>query len=169
MLDRNKFIHIAGLAITLAGLWLLLSGHYTPLLLFLGLLSVILVIIISLRMNLIAYDQPEVLLQMASSIPYGFWLIVEILKSNIDVCKRILNPKLPISPRLVTVKSSQHGDLAKVFYANSITLTPGTISIDIEGNDIEVHALSKIGVEELATGEMNKRISKVEIKPGNLS
>jgi len=164
MFDRNKFIHIVGLVITLAGLWLFLSGHYTPLLLSLGLLSILLVTIISLRMNLIAYNQPEALLQIAKFIPYGFWLIVEILKSNIDVCKRILDPKLPISPRLITVTSSQLGDFAKVVYANSITLTPGTISIDVEGDDIEVHALSENGAEGLATGEMDKRISKVEAK-----
>ena len=163
MLDRNKFIHVAGLVVALTVLWLFLSGHYTPLLLSLGLLSIILVTIISLRMNLIAYNQPVLLLQMAKSIPYGLWLIVEILKSNIDVCKRILSPKLPISPRLITVKSSQLGDIAKVAYANSITLTPGTISIDVEGSDIEVHSLSEIGVEGLATGEMDKRISKIEL------
>ncbi len=162
MLDRNKFVHITGLVISLAILWLLLSGHYTPLLLFLGLLSIILVTIISLRMNLIAYDQPEIVFQFIKYIPYGFWLVVEILKSNIDVCKRILNPKLPINPDLITVKSSQRSDLAKVAFANSITLTPGTISIDVEGNNIEVHSLAEIGIEGLETGEMDKRISRAE-------
>ena len=163
MIDRNKLIHIAGLVITLTILWLFLSGHYTPLLLSLGLLSIILVTIISLRMKLIVYDQPEVMLQMIKFIPYAFWLIVEILKSNIDVCKRILSPTLPISPRLVTIKSSQRDDLARVTYANSITLTPGTISVDVVGSDIKVHSLSEVGVEGLATGEMDKRISKSEV------
>lgn len=162
MLVRNKIFHITGLSISLAILWLFLSGHYTLLLLSLGLMSVILVTVISLRMNLIAYEQPEVFLQIIKYIPYCFWLIVEILKSNIDVCKRILNPALPISPSLITVKSSQHSDLAKVAYANSITLTPGTISIDVEGDNIKVHSLSDVGVEGLATGEMDMRISKVE-------
>ncbi len=164
MLDRNKIFHIAGLIISLALLWLLLSGHYTPLLLFLGLLSIVLVTIISLRMNLIAYDQPEIVLQFIRYIPYGFWLTVEILKSNIDVCKRILNPGLPINPDLITVKSSQRSDFAKVTFANSITLTPGTISIDVEGSNIEVHSLSEIGIEGLETGEMDKRITRAEQK-----
>lgn len=162
MLDRNKFSRITSLLISLALLWLLLSGHYTPLLLSLGLLSIILVTVISLRMNLIAYDQPETFLQFIKYIPYGFWLMFEILKSNIDVCKRILHPALPISPRWIMIKSSQRSELGKVIYANSITLTPGTISIDVEGSAIEVHALSEIGVEGLATGEMDERISKVE-------
>jgi multicomponent Na+:H+ antiporter subunit E len=163
-MERNKIIHTAVQAITLAILWLLLSGHYTPLILSLGLLSIITVLIISFRMNLIAYDQPVVPMQILKFIPYLFWLVYEILKSNIDVCKRILNPKLPISPQLVNVKSTQHSDLGKVSYANSITLTPGTISIDIKGSDIEVHVLSKGGIDELQDGEMDMRLSKSEIK-----
>ena len=162
MLDRNKFYHISSLFISLAILWLLLSGHYTPLLLSLGLLSILLVTLISLRMNLLPYDQPETFFRFIKYIPYSFWLLIEILKSNIDVCKRILDPRLPISPRWVTIRSSQFSELGKIIYANSITLTPGTISIDVEGDNIEVHALSENGVEGLATGDMDKRISRAE-------
>lgn len=162
MSQRKKIINIAGLIISLSILWLILSGHYTPLLLGLGLLSVILVTHICLRMNLIAYHQPDVMLQVIKFIPYSFWLIVEILKSNIDVCKRILNPSLPINPDLITVKASQRSELGIVAFANSITLTPGTISIDVKGNAIEVHALSKVGIEGLQTGEMDKRVTRSE-------
>ncbi len=164
MFDRNKLIHISGMLITLAALWLLLSGYFKPLLLFFGLVSIALVLVISLRMELIEYDKPDVLRQTLRSIPYGFWLLVEIFKANIDVCKRILNPSLPISPRLVRITSTQRGDLARTAYANSITLTPGTISIDVEGKEIEVHALAELGEETLATGEMDRRITAVEDK-----
>ena len=143
----------------------MLSGHYTPLLLCLGLLSVLIVTIISARMNLIIFDQPILQLYFIKFIPYGFWLIMQILKSNIDVCKRILDPKLPINPQLVVVKSTQSSNLAKVIYANSITLTPGTISIDLDQSDIEVHSLSKIGVEGLKTGAMDKKITSSEANP----
>jgi multicomponent Na+:H+ antiporter subunit E len=162
MLDRNKFYHIASFFISLAILWLLLSGHYTPLLLSLGLFSIILVIVISLRMNLLPYNQPETFFRFMKYIPYSFWLLIEILKSNIDVCKRILNPRLPISPRWVTIKSSQVSEFGKIVYANSITLTPGTISIDVEEDNIDVHALSESGVEGLAEGDMNNRVSQAE-------
>ncbi len=164
MLEQNKIFHIVSLIISLALLWLLLSGHYTPLLISLGLLSISFVVAISLRMNLIAYEQPEVIIQFIKYIPYGFWLIIEIIKSNIDVCKRILHPALPIKPGLITVKASQRSELAKVTYANSITLTPGTISIDVRGNAIEVHALADSGIDGLETGEMDRRISNAEIK-----
>ena len=161
---RNKIIHIGGMVITLLALWLLLSGHYTPLMLGLCALSIFLVVFVSLRMKLLDYNQPDALLQALRSIPYGFWLIKEILKSNIDVIKRILNPKLPISPKIVWVKSTQLDELARVAYANSITLTPGTISIDVEGDEIEVHSLSESGIEGLMTGEMDKRITEVDKK-----
>ncbi len=164
MSDRIKYLHITGLIISQAVLWLLLSGHYTPLLLGLGSISIILVTIISLRMNLIVYHQPEIGLQILNFIPYGFWLLVEILKSNIDVCKRILNPSLPINPSLITIKASQRSELATVAFANSITLTPGTIAIDVNGNMIEVHSLADVGIEGLETDEMNKRVKQAEIE-----
>ena len=151
--------------ISLLVLWIMLSGHYTLLQLSLGLLSVLIVTIISSRMNLIIFDQPILQLYFIKFIPYGFWLMIEILKSNIDVCIRILNPKLPINPQLITVKSTQASNLAKVIYANSITLTPGTISIDLDGSKIEVHCLSNIGIDSLKTGVMDKKITGAEANP----
>ena len=165
MSNYDIFFHKISLIISLAFLWVMLSGHYTPLLLSLGLLSVLIVAIISSRMNLIIFDQPILQLYFIKFIPYGFWLIFQIIKSNIDVCKRILNPKLPISPRLVTVRSSQLSNFAKVIYANSITLTPGTISIDLNGSDIKVHSLSKIGVDGLKAGDMDRKITSAEANP----
>ena len=164
MINNSKIIHIGGMLITLSALWLLLSGHYTGLLLSLGLLSVLLVTYITVRMQLLEYDQPDVLRQTVRSVPYGFWLLKEIVKSNIDVIKRILTPELPIRPQLVNIKSTQKDELARVAYANSITLTPGTISIDVEGDYIEVHALAESGVEGLTSGDMDKRITSVEAR-----
>ena len=151
--------------ISLLVLWIMLSGHYTLLQLSLGILSVLIVTIVSSRMNLIIFDQPILQLYFIKFIPYGFWLMIQILKSNIDVCIRILNPKLPINPQLVTVKSTQASNLAKVIYANSITLTPGTISIDIDGSEIEVHCLSNVGIDSLKTGAMDKKITSSEANP----
>lgn len=162
MLGRKKFYHIASLFISLAILWLLLSGYYTGLLLSLGLFSTLFVTFISLRKGLLPYDQPENFFQFMKYIPYGLWLVIEIIKSNIDVIKRILSPSLPISPRWLTIKSSQTSEFGEVVYANSITLTPGTISIDVNDNNIDVHALSESGVDGLATGEMDKRVTLAE-------
>ena len=165
MSKYDIFFHKISLIISLLVLWIILSGHYTLLQLSLGLLSVLIVTIISSRMNLIIFDQPILQLYFIKFIPYGFWLMIQILRSNIDVCIRILNPKLPINPQLVTVKSTQASNLAKVIYANSITLTPGTISIDLDGSEIEVHSLSETGVDGLKTGVMDKKITNSEANP----
>lgn len=162
MLVRKKIYHITSLFISLAILWLLLSGYYTGLLLSLGLFSTLFVTFITIRKGLLPYEQRETFFRFMKYIPYGFWLVIEILKSNIDVIKRILSPSLPISPRWVTIKSSQTSEFGEVVYANSITLTPGTISIDVNDNNIDVHALSESGVDGLATGEMDKRVTQAE-------
>ncbi|MAJ90586.1 MAG: cation transporter [Legionellales bacterium] len=165
MSKYDIFFHKISLIISLALLWIMLSGHYTPLLLLLGLLSVIIVTIISSRMGLITFDQPILQLYFIRFIPYGIWLIGQIMKSNIDVCKRILNPNLPINPCLITLHLSQASTFAKVVYANSITLTPGTISIDLEDSSVEVHSLSATGAEGLKTGNMDKKITHAEAAP----
>ena len=90
------------------------------------------------------------------------WIFGEIAKANIDVIKRILNSQLPISPTLIRVRCSQKSDLGRVIFANSITLTPGTVSIRVENDYIEVHALSRETAEELASGVMDRRVSQVE-------
>jgi len=92
---------------------------------------------------------------------YWPWLIVEIVKANIDVAKRILIPSIGISPTMIRIKTSQTSDLGKVVYANSITLTPGTISVEIANDEILVHALSKSGAEDLLTGEMDRRVTRM--------
>ena len=165
MLKYDIFFHKISLIISLAVLWVMLSGHYTPLQLSLGFLSVLIVAIISSRMNLIIFDQPILQLYFLKFIPYWLWLALQVLKSNIDVCKRILNPRLPINPQLIIVKASQASNLAKVIYANSITLTPGTISIDLDGSNIGVHSLSNKGANGVKAGDMDRKITSAEANP----
>ena len=154
-------IRSLSLGATLFGLWLLLSGHFEPLLLILGLASVALVVWIAHRMDVIDHEghpiglTPRILL-------YWPWLIWEIVKANIDVMRRILDPALPISPTVVRVPASQKTELGTVIYANSITLTPGTVTIDLEGNDLIVHAFSEDGAIALESGEMDRRVTAVE-------
>jgi multicomponent Na+:H+ antiporter subunit E len=142
--------------------WLLLSGYFdNPMLLTFGVLSCVLVIVIGQRMRLFETDIPSLpfTLRMVAYFP---WLMWEIVKSNIDVTRRILDPKLPISPLVFRVKTSQRSDLGRVLYANSITLTPGTVSISVNDDEIEVHALAHEAAEGLQTGEMDRRCSWVE-------
>ena len=87
------------------------------------------------------------------------------MKANLDVMRRIVSPELPISPTIVRLPCTQHTDLGRVMYANSITLTPGTVSIDLDDEYVTVHALTREGAEALATGEMDTRVTALEEWP----
>ncbi len=154
-------VHAISLALVLFALWLLLSGHYVPLLIGLGALSVLLVVTIALRMNVVDREGHPIHLS-PKALLYWPWLAWEIVKSNVDVARRILSPTLPISPTVIRLKASQKSELGKVIYANSITLTPGTVSIDIDGDKIEVHALTREAAQALRTGDMDRRVTRFE-------
>ena len=156
-------IRIIMASIVLFALWLLLSGHFGVFLLSLGALSCVFVAWVSEKLDLFSKDFST--LKFNLKLP-GFlpWFIFEVIKSNIDVSLRILHPKLPIEPNIITLDASQHSDLATAIYANCITLTPGTYSLDLDENSIEVHSLTKIVAQDLQTGEMSRRISALESK-----
>ncbi len=144
-----------------AVLWLLWSGMYEPLMLSFGLASCLLVAWLASRMETVDAKEsaPLILARMVGYLP---WLTVEIFKSNIDVAKRVWHPDLPISPTIITVKASQKTALGLVLHANSITLTPGTLSIDVEDGEIEVHSLAEELVAAFDDGEMDRRVTKLE-------
>jgi len=93
---------------------------------------------------------------------YWLWLLAEIVKANIDVARRVVDPSLPIDPRLFEVPAHQKTDLGRVIYANSITLTPGTLSTDVSRDKIQVHALSGAGEDDLRTGTMDAKVCALE-------
>ena len=150
-----------GLGLTLFVFWLALSGHYTPLLLTLGVGSCVLVVYLAHRME--AIDEEGVPLQITlRMLAYLPWLLKEILVANIDVARVILRPKLKISPRVVFFHGTQKTDLGRAIYANSITLTPGTITTGVNGNEFEIHAVRAADLDTDEEQEMDLRCSKVE-------
>ena len=146
------------------GLWLLLSGYFdVPLLLVFGALSCALVVFVGWRVEAIDPEERPLRLRLHPSIlAYWPWLLWQIVLANLDVAKRIIDPKLPISPTLITLKPSQRGDLGRVIYANSITLTPGTVTIALKGDTLQVHALTRKGADALLEGEMDRRVRRLE-------
>ena len=148
------------LSLTLFAIWLLWSGHFTILLVSFGVLSCLFVVLISLRMGNVD-EEAQLLLLLPRLALYLPWLFKEIALANIDVARRVLSPRLPISPRLIKVRASQRGELARVIYANSITLTPGTVSVDMEGDEITVHALSKEAADGVLSGEMDRKVTRL--------
>ena len=90
---------------------------------------------------------------------YWGWLLIEIFKANIDVAKLILAPRLALSPRMIRVKATQSTDMGVVIYANSITLTPGTVTVDIDGDELVVHAITREFADGLTGGDMGDRVT----------
>ena len=140
-------------------IWLLLSGHYDPLLLTLGVLSCITCLYVTWKAKFI--DEEGLPLHLLIRLPiYTVWLFKEIIKANIDTAKIIIlnNP----DPQNFRVKSSQKTEAGKVTYANSITLTPGTVTTVLDGDILEVHALSSDMADDVKSGAMDKKISWLE-------
>ena len=149
------------LIVILSGTWLLLSGHTSPLLLSLGLVSVAAIVACAARLELLDEEGVPVDL-LPGLMRYAPWLIIQIIRSNLDVARRILNPKLPIHPTVIRVDAAHHTEIGRVTYANSITLTPGTISLDVSEEAIEVHALTEEAASDLMSGEMGRRVQRTE-------
>ena len=154
-------MQIVSLTIVLSALWLLLSGHYDPLLISLGAASVLLTMVISVRMGVTDREGHPIHLALRGLV-YWPWLIKEIVVANIDVAKAILGYTDEIKPSLFTIKASQKTDLGKTIYANSITLTPGTVTVDMNGDELTIHGLTQSAREGLSTGEMDRRVTHVE-------
>ena len=154
-------VHAVLLGFILFASWLLMSGVFEPLIIGLGVFSCAVVVFIALRMDVIDHEAVPVHLT-AKMLIYWPWLLWEIIKANIDVTKRILG-LAKISPTMVRIKTTQKTDLGLVIFANSITLTPGTISIDVEKDGyILVHALSREGTQGLEGGDMDRRVTGLE-------
>ena len=158
-------MHSISLGLVLFGVWLLLSGFFEPLLLGLGVLSCVIVVLIAHRMDVIDHEGHPIHLGWRI-LTYWAWLTVEIVKANLDVARRVLDPKLPIHPVVVRVETTQASELGHVIYANSITLTPGTVSMQVESGEILVHAIAREMAEDLASGEMDRRVTAVESGAG---
>lgn len=159
-MNRKELIHALYVGGLLFGIWLLLSGIYTPFILSLGILSCAAVVWVTIRMDIVDHEGHPLHLTWRA-LSYWGWLVIEIIKANIDVVKFVLSPTLKISPTMIRVRASQQTDLGQVIYANSITLTPGTISVDVANNEILVHALSENGARDLLGGKMDRRVSKM--------
>ncbi|MEE9272426.1 MAG: Na+/H+ antiporter subunit E [Robiginitomaculum sp.] len=141
---RSAFV----LLVILVSYWLTLSGYFDNTVLFVtGGLSALTVVALTARMKIL--DSETVPYVHGKAFGYFFWLFNEIAKANMVVVKAVLSPDMKISPSLIEVDMKQETDLGRSVFANSITLTPGTVSVQLEEGKILVHAL----LEELADPE----------------
>ncbi len=150
------------MALVLAALWLLLSGIFEPLILGYGAVSVAVVIWAMARMERIDGYVPAWRLKPIAFLGFFFWLLKEIAKANWAVTKVILSPAMGLRQHLFAVPVSSRTDVAQVTFANSITLTPGTITIETEPGRFLVHALSFSDETPAELADMDRRIAAVE-------
>lgn len=153
-----RYLSLAGF---LFAFWLALSGHYTPMLIVAGAASAVLCVLSAIRMRVADAEGHPVKL-LWGAVTYYPWLIREIAKSAWTVTKIILHPRLPVSPTMTVVRASQKTSAGIATYANSITLTPGTITVAVSRNELTVHALTREGALDLEKGAMDRRVSQFE-------
>ncbi|MEM9053697.1 MAG: Na+/H+ antiporter subunit E [Pseudomonadota bacterium] len=150
--------YFLGLIAVLTALWLGLSWDYSlkPVIASLGVVSVILSAILAYRFEILDREGSPYG-RIVQLVAYWGWLLVEIFKANWTVIKACLRSRLDINPALVKVKTGCESDLARTVFANSITLTPGTVSVEVEGDKILVHALYEDSAGPGAFDEMDRR------------
>lgn len=164
----QRIAHGAGLAAVLAALWQVLSGHTEPLILAFGVLSVAFAVGAAWRMHLLDREGAP-LSAPHRRAPYLLWLGGQIAAANIQVVKLALRPKLALTPALVRIPSTAASPLGLAVFANSITLTPGTVSVDVEPDFILVHALDEsLADAEVVTG-MGRRAARAFDPAGRAS
>jgi multicomponent Na+:H+ antiporter subunit E len=132
--------YLPGLLVALTVFWFALSGLTSPYFLVLAAVAVLLTLWLSARLGVIGRDASPYHRAIVLG-SYLIWLLGEIVKSNITVIARVLGPSSAIDPAMITVKTKARTELGKTLFANSITLTPGTVTVDVDGDELKVHAL----------------------------
>jgi multicomponent Na+:H+ antiporter subunit E len=159
---RSRFAGFAALALLLVAAWLLWSGIYKPLLLWLGAFSCVLSLYIAHR---VGFFKQSTGLHLLPRLPrFSLWLLVEIVKSSLEVVRIVLDPKLPISPTVVEIDAEPEDDVGQVILANSITLTPGTVTLDVFDNRLLVHCVTREGAKAIEGGDANRRVAELTRK-----
>lgn len=161
--QKQKLSHLFGLTIGLFVIWILLSGKFEVKFLLIGLFSSLIISFICLPFLIIKSEDKEFFVfgvNYLKFFPYCLWLLGEIFKSSLDVIHEILKIHMDYVPRIVYFSMPYENPMASVVLANSIILTPGTITIDVmEGGVFEVHALNKHAADDMLSGEMPRRVA----------
>ena len=149
------------LGVVLYLFWILLSGYFEPFLLSAGAGSALAVVLLARRMRIV--DREGHPIQMITTVfLYWPWLVKEIAKCAWDVSRIILDPRLPISPVLVRFKPTQKSQAGLTTHANSITLTPGTITVEASADEFLVHGLTREAGAGVIDSDMDRRVTQVE-------
>jgi len=169
---QNRWFSIVLQFVILFAFWLLLSGRYQAKYIIIGAISAALVTFFT---NDLFYhvlqlgERPgiqvrQVLLQIWRFLLYLPWLLLQIIMANVQVAYLVLHPRMPIEPALLLFRTRMRKGIARVTLANSITLTPGTITASLEGSNYIIHNLKPPLASSLVEGEMQNKIAHVYLE-----
>jgi multicomponent Na+:H+ antiporter subunit E len=177
-LKRLFFLKTAGQFLMLMGFWLLLSGHYDFFHVFMGILCSLAVVILNIRLRKYYFYRDEIFRTSSLTISLNIfrfilfyipWLIWQIVVASLQVAYVVLRPRMPINPALIQFHTKLPTMGSKVILGNSITLTPGTITIQIKEDEFLVHALMDVSSSGIIDGSLPGQVAKLyEKKPGQV-
>lgn len=153
--------HTFGLAVVLCVFWLLLSGHYTVLMLGLAAGSIALVLWMARRMDIVDHEGRPLGLSAHAPL-FWAWLGWQMLLSSWDVSRRIWTGRPEVRPVFGRIDATGMSDVVRVTYANAVTLTPGTLSVAVHDDALEIHALDEGLIRDLRSGAMARRARRME-------
>jgi multicomponent Na+:H+ antiporter subunit E len=151
--------YVPGLTAALAAFWFALSGETAPLFVALGVASVLASLWLAGRLRILDRDASPYH-RIVQHLLYLSWLLVEIVKANAVVILKVLGPRHGIDPAIVRVRSTARTNLGRALFANSITLTPGTVTADVDGDQLVVHALVRERAPPHSFAQMDRNAAK---------
>lgn len=169
--QRSEWKSLSLLSATLFVFWVVLSARMEVKYLVIGLVSSLVTAVVTRSLLLLPLEAGEDRLRPAWDLPwlrllaYFPWLLWQVVQANLQVAWLIIQPRLPIEPRLIRFRKSLPNPVAHVVLANSITLTPGTVTVDLDKDEYVVHALWPTAaaslVPEEGEGEMLRRVASI--------
>lgn len=173
---RAAYVFYRNLAVQFAllfGLWLLMSGHYDAFHIGAGAACALLVVAVNFRLNKFFFTRDDLChsapIRARRLFVYIPWLLWQIIVSSIQVAAVVLDPRLPADPALVRFRTKLPTTASRVILANSITLTPGTLTVELEGDVFFVHALTDVSFTGIADGSLPGQVARLyDRRPGQV-
>jgi|ETNmetMinimDraft_5_1059913.scaffolds.fasta_scaffold10733_5 multicomponent Na+:H+ antiporter subunit E len=142
--------------------WILLSGEFTFILITSGVVASLITAYLSHDIFIGKADLKTETGRVFKFIVYIPWLLWEIILANVEIAYLVLSPKPLVDPQIVRFKNDLKTDLGIVTLAHSITLTPGTVTVDANREEFVIHAIWQKSAEGIISGEMQRKVKKIE-------
>ncbi|MEX2456497.1 MAG: Na+/H+ antiporter subunit E [Balneolaceae bacterium] len=164
-MKKLSLFNLAMSFISLMIFWIIMSGFYDFIHIGFGLFTVLSVMFINYKLKMYNFFDDDMddlrSLRFGRAFLYIFWMIYQIVLAGFHVVSIIIKPKMPIKPSILTFRTDLPSAHAKMILGNSITLTPGTLTIEISGDLFTVHALDENSFEGITSDEMPRQVLKL--------